>query len=57
VEAHAALRALMRAKMSDVAGLDISEQVQREVTMLLRAYLAFHVPGRIRALDFFAAGR
>jgi DNA repair protein RecO (recombination protein O) len=57
VEAHAALRALMRAKMSDVAGLDISEQVQREVTMLLRAYLVFHVPGRIRALDFFAAGR
>ena len=56
-DAHAALRVLMRSTMADVAGLGIPDDVQAEVTLILRSFLGFHVPGRIRALDYFAAGR
>ena len=56
-DAHAALRVLMRSTMADVGDLGIPDDVQAEVTLILRSFLGFHVPGRIRALDYFAAGR
>ncbi len=53
--ARAVLRALLRARMAEVPGLGVPAPLQDEVLGVLRGYLAYHVPARLRALDFYAA--
>lgn len=52
--ARAVLRTLIRARMADIPGLGIPEELQSEVMAVLRAYLAYHLPARLRALEYFA---
>jgi DNA repair protein RecO (recombination protein O) len=54
-EARALLRALMRARMSDVPGLEASPTARTEALRVLRAYVGFHIPARLRALDSYVA--
>lgn len=51
----AAMRALMRAKMSDVPDMDVSPETAAQVFFVVRAYLAHHLPARLRALDAYSA--
>lgn len=52
-ETRALLRSLMRSRMADVAAIDAPPPVQTAVTRLVRAYMSFHVPARLRALEYF----
>jgi DNA repair protein RecO (recombination protein O) len=54
--ARAALRALMRSRMADVAALAIPEGVIGEVMSLVVPYVAYHVPARLKALEMYARG-
>ena len=54
-QARETLRALLRAKMAEVPGLDIPPATLGEVRRLVRAYTGYHIPARLRALDFFMA--
>jgi DNA repair protein RecO (recombination protein O) len=56
-DARALLRALLRARMGEVAGIDAPVDVRDEALRVLRAYVGFHVPARLRALDSYAAAR
>lgn len=56
-EARALLRALLRARMSEVPGIEASEATRTEALRVLRAYVGFHVPARLRALDSYAGSR
>lgn len=56
-DARALMRTLLRARMSDVPGLDAPLPVREEVLRTLRAYVGFHVPARLRALDAYTAAR
>jgi hypothetical protein len=47
----------MRARMSEVVAIDASVPVRDEVLRVLRSYIGFHVPARLRALDSYAAAR
>lgn len=47
-----ALSALLSARMSDIPALDIPPALQRECFVLLRAFVATHVPARLKALEF-----
>lgn len=47
------LRALLRARMADVPGLAAEPPVETEVMRLVRAYLSFHLPARLKALEYF----
>jgi DNA repair protein RecO (recombination protein O) len=51
--ARAGLRSLMRARMAEVPDLTPDPPVQTEMMRLVRAYLAYHLPSRLRALDYF----
>jgi hypothetical protein len=51
------LRALMRARMSEVPNVDAPLAVRIEALRVLRAYVGFHVPARLRALDSYVAAR
>jgi DNA repair protein RecO (recombination protein O) len=51
--ARAGLRSLLRARMAEVPGLVPEPPVLTEMMRLVRAYLAFHLPSRLRALDYF----
>ncbi len=53
-DALLALGALLGARMAEVAGLGIPAAVQRECFTLLRAFVATHVPARLKALEFLA---
>jgi DNA repair protein RecO (recombination protein O) len=46
-----ALDALLRARMSEVEGLEIDPAVQRDSLRLMRAFVHEHVHGRLRALE------
>jgi DNA repair protein RecO (recombination protein O) len=56
-EARALMRALMRARMAEVVTLEAPIAVRDEVLRVLRSYVGFHVPARLRALDSYAAAR
>lgn len=49
------LRALLRARMSEVPEMPADPSVRREVLAIMRAHTGFHVPSRLRALDYFMA--
>jgi DNA repair protein RecO (recombination protein O) len=57
VDAHALMRALIRARMADVPGLDATEAARVEALRVVRAYVGFHVPARLKALDAYAGSR
>jgi len=50
------MRALMRARMSEVPGIEVPEDVRQDALRTARAYLAFHIAARFRALDAYLAG-
>jgi DNA repair protein RecO (recombination protein O) len=56
-DARALMRALMRARMSEVVAIDAAIPVRDEVLRVLRSYVGFHVPARLRALDSYTAAR
>ena len=56
-DARALMRALLRSRMSEVPGLDAPLPVREETLRILRAYVGFHVPARLRALDAYSAAR
>lgn len=53
-EARAWLVALLGAKMAEVPELDMPPVAVRDCFTLLRAFIAYHVPARLKALDYFA---
>jgi hypothetical protein len=44
----------MMATMAEIPELDMPEEAVRECFELVRAFVGFHVPARLRALDFYA---
>jgi hypothetical protein len=40
--------------MADVPALDMPEAAVRDCFDLVRAFVAYHIPARLRALDFYA---
>lgn len=54
-EAQDALRALLRARMADVPELEMTSALRGEVRRIVRTYTGYHIPARLRALDFFMA--
>lgn len=56
-DALALLRTLLRARMSEVPEMDADPALRREVLALVRAHTGFHVPSRLRALDYFMTRR
>jgi DNA repair protein RecO (recombination protein O) len=56
-EARALMRSLMRSRMSEVPGLAADEATRVEALRVVRAYVGFHVPARLRALDAYVAAR
>lgn len=53
-EGRAWFVALLGAKMADVAGLDMPPAAVADCFELVRAFVSFHVPARLRALDYYA---
>lgn len=54
-EARDAVRALLRAKMAEVPELGMSPVLLGEVRRVVRAYTGFHIPARLKALDYYMA--
>jgi DNA repair protein RecO (recombination protein O) len=54
-EVRALLRALMRARMSEVPDIEAAPQVRAEALRVVRSYTGHHVPARLKALDAYAA--
>jgi DNA repair protein RecO (recombination protein O) len=52
---RAALSALMRATMAEVGALGIPRDVVADAFRVMRAYVGYHVPARLKALDLYAA--
>ncbi len=52
----AVMRALMRAKMADVAGLGVPDDLRDSVLRLVTLYVGYHVPARLKALDMYSRG-
>lgn len=53
-DALRALSDLLASRMADIPSLGIPAEVQRECFGLLRAFVATHVPARLKALEFLA---
>ncbi|MCL4079000.1 DNA repair protein RecO [Coriobacteriia bacterium Es71-Z0120] len=51
-----ALAWLLGARLAEVASQPLPEVAEREAIMVLRAFVAYHVPARIRALDAYVRG-
>jgi DNA repair protein RecO (recombination protein O) len=47
---------LLGARLGEVASQPLHEAVEREALMVLRAFVAYHVPARMRALDAYVRG-
>jgi DNA repair protein RecO (recombination protein O) len=54
-DARSAFSALLSARMAEVAALCLPPAVQREVFALTRAFVAHHLPARLKALEFLGA--
>ena len=54
-EARDALRFLLRARMADVPDSVMTPSLMSEVRMIVRSYTGFHIPSRLKALDFYMA--
>jgi DNA repair protein RecO (recombination protein O) len=53
-EGRAWLQRLMMATMAEIPELEMPEEAVRECFELVRAFVGFHVPARLRALDYYA---
>ena len=53
-DARAAMRALMRSRMSEVPALGIPVALEDELMRLVLPYVTYHVPARLKALEMFA---
>ena len=53
-EGRAWLMALLGAKMADVAGMEMPPAAVADCFALVRAFIGYHVPARLRALDYYA---
>jgi DNA repair protein RecO (recombination protein O) len=51
--ARDALRSMLRSRMADVPAIEIDPAVARDVRWIVRAYTGFHIPARLRALDYY----
>jgi DNA repair protein RecO (recombination protein O) len=54
-ETRGLLRSLMRARMGEVATIVCPAPVRAEALRIVRGYVGFHVPARLRALDAYVA--
>lgn len=54
-EALRALSALLAARMAEIPSLAIPEAVQRECFGIVRAFVATHMPARLKALEYLAS--
>lgn len=54
-DARAALRALLGARMAAVAGLGVPDSVVAECLAIMHAFVRYHVPARLKALEVYAA--
>jgi len=48
------LQRLLRLTMADVAELEMPEAAARDCFALVRSFVAYHLPARLKALDFYA---
>jgi DNA repair protein RecO (recombination protein O) len=53
-EGRAWLERLLQARMAEIPGLQMPEPAVRDCFELVRAFVAYHIPSRLRALDFYA---
>jgi DNA repair protein RecO (recombination protein O) len=53
-EGRAWLEALLSARLADVEGLEMPPAAVSDCFALVRAFAEFHVPARLKALDFYA---
>lgn len=53
-EARAWLERLLRSKMIDVAAEPPPDEAVRDCFALVRSFVAYHLPARLKALDFYA---
>ncbi|MDP2234086.1 MAG: DNA repair protein RecO, partial [Actinomycetota bacterium] len=53
-EARAWLTALLGATMADVGGLGIPDAAVRDCFTLVRSFVTYHLPARLKALEFYA---
>ncbi len=53
-QGRAWLETLLMTKMADVASLEMPEAAVADCFQLVRAFVSFHVPARLRALDYYA---
>jgi DNA repair protein RecO (recombination protein O) len=56
-EARLLMSRLLRARMGEVPDLPAPEGAREEALRVLRAYVGFHVPARLRALDSYVVAR
>lgn len=56
-EAREWLRRLLGLRMAEVADLDMPEAAVADCFVLLRSFIGFHVPARLRALEFYGTLR
>ena len=56
-EGRAWLERLMQSRMADIPSLDMPPAAERDCFDLVRAFVAYHVPARLRALDYYAGMR
>jgi DNA repair protein RecO (recombination protein O) len=56
-DARLLMRALLRARMDEVRGIATVAGTRDEVLRVVRAYVGFHVPARLRALDAYTVAR
>jgi DNA repair protein RecO (recombination protein O) len=53
LEAREALRVMLRSRMAEVPAMDLPPAVAADVRWTVRAYTGFHIPARLRALDYY----
>ncbi len=56
-DARVLMRRLLRARMGEVPDITASDPTRTEVLRIVRAYVGFHVPARLRALDSYVVAR
>jgi len=53
-EGRAWLQRLMMATIAEIPEFDMPREAMRDCFELVRAFVAFHVPARLKALDYYA---
>ncbi len=51
--ARDALRFMLRSRMAEVTALEMPAEVAGDVRWTVRSYVGFHIPARLRALDYY----